>query len=175
MKNYDIDDINELIKQKGIKYLDTDKEKLNDAYTAEEFDSAKTRILKYVLYKKRTEKEIRVKFSTVYGQELLDNVIDSLIELNYINDNSYIDRTINEYIALKNLSIKELKYKLLSKGIKSNLIDDYISDHYEELDEYEKKSACSIANKKKSSMDEISIKAYLMKKGYKEESIKEAL
>ena len=35
-------------------------------YTIEEFDKEKTRILKYILYKKRTEQEIRNKYARVY-------------------------------------------------------------------------------------------------------------
>ena len=31
-------------------------------YSLEEFDEAKTRVLKYILYKKRTENEIKTKF-----------------------------------------------------------------------------------------------------------------
>ena len=49
---------------------------------------------------------------------------------------------------MNNLSIKEVKYKLMSKGIRTNLIEDYISDNYEEMIEYEIKSAQNIANKK---------------------------
>ena len=78
-------------------------------------------------------------------------------------------------MALKNLSIKELKYKLSAKGISSSDIEDYISNNYEELEEYEKKSAENIALKKSVNMDEDEIRTYLMKKGYREENIREAM
>ena len=174
MKNFDLNDINEYISKKGIKVEDNLNNE-EDNYNVEEFDTAKTRILKYVLYKKRTENEIRVKFSSMYNEELLDDVIENLKELNYINDSLYIERAINEFTSLKNLSIKELKYKLISKGIRANELEDFILEHYEELDEYEKKSAFNIIQKKKNTLDEISLKNYLIKKGYREESIKEAL
>ena len=32
-------------------------------YTIEEFDKEKTKVLKYILYKKRSENEVRAKFS----------------------------------------------------------------------------------------------------------------
>lgn len=51
-------------------------------------------------------------------------------------------------MALKNLSIKEIKYKLMAKGLSKSLIDDYISNHIEELSDYELQSAKSIAIKK---------------------------
>ncbi len=144
-------------------------------YTKEEFDNAKTKVLKYVLYKKRSEYEIRNKFSTVMEENMLDDVIEYLKEANYIDDTLYIQKTINNFIALKNLSIKEIKYKLLSKGINKNLIEDYFYANKEELEEYERKSAQNIIYKKSSSMDEDEIKNYLLKKGYSIDNINETL
>jgi len=43
-------------------------------YSIEEFDREKTKVLKYVLYKKRTEKEIRQKFSSSIDENLLEDV-----------------------------------------------------------------------------------------------------
>ena len=128
-------------------------------YSIEEFDEAKTKVLKYILYKKRTEYEIKTKFSRTISEELLIDVIEELKEIGYINDLEYIKR-----------AVKEVKYKLMSKGIRTNLIEDYISDNYEEMIEYEIKSAQNIANKKHFE-DENEKKAYLYKKGYSEDSI----
>ena len=38
-------------------------------YTIEEFDEQKTKILKYILYKKRTEQEIRTKFAKTVKED----------------------------------------------------------------------------------------------------------
>ena len=137
----------------------------------EEFDKLKTKVLKYVLYKKRTEREVRQKFAENTGN-LLDNVIEYLREENYINDSAYVEKSINELIKLKNLSIKEVKYKLLAKGISVNMVDDYIVDHKEEMLEYEINSAKNILNKKSNTMEQEYIMNYLRKKGYMEETIK---
>ena len=137
----------------------------------EEFDKLKTKVLKYVLYKKRTEKEIRQKFSENAGI-LLDNVIEYLREENYINDENYIERSINEIKNLKNLSIKEIKYKLLTKGVKSDLLEDYLSNHKEEMQEYELCSAKNILLKKSKLMCKEDIIINLKKKGYSEETLK---
>ena len=72
----------------------------------EEFDKLKTKVLKYILFKKRTEQEVRQKFREDSG-EMLEDVIEELKELNYINDENYIQRAVNEFIALKNLSHSE--------------------------------------------------------------------
>ena len=47
-------------------------------YTIEEFDKEKTRILKYILYKKRTEQEIRRKYSKEIEENLLEDIIEYL-------------------------------------------------------------------------------------------------
>lgn len=174
MKLYSLDDIKKLNNGTSIEYDDTNEEESN-SYSILEFDSAKTRILKYVVYKKRSENEIRRKFEKTYSEDIIDDVIENLKENGYIDDLNYIDRTINEFIALKNLSLKEVRYKLLSKGIKNNDIDNYFQTNYDKLLDYEKQSAENLVNKKKYTMEEKDIRLYLLKKGYKEESIKEAL
>ena len=144
-------------------------------YTIEEFDKQKTKVLKYILYKKRSENEVRTKFSGTIEENLLEDIIEYLKQAKYINDQEYIKKTMNNFLALKNLSIKELKYKLLSKGLNKNDIEDYIYDNKEELEEYEIKSASNIIYKKSASMEQEEIKQYLLKKGYKSENINAAM
>ena len=143
-------------------------------YSIEDLDFAKTKILKYISFKKRTENEVRFKFNKVINEELLDGAIEELKENGYIDDNKYIVRAINEFMALKNLSIKEIKYKLMTKGINKNLIDNYISNNKDTLIDYELQSAKNIAIKK-SNLEKEEIKNYLMKKGFTLDSIEEAL
>ena len=144
-------------------------------YTVEEFDKQKTKVLKYVMFKKRTEQEIKMKFKSAIDEDMLEDIIAELKENGYISDENYIDRAVNEFMALKNLSVKEIKYKLATKGIPNSMIEDYISENKEALYDYEQKSADNIALKKSVNMDEFEIKQYLIKKGYIEEHIKEAI
>lgn len=137
----------------------------------EEFDKLKTQVLKYVLYKKRSEAEVREKFSKNTGN-MLDNVIEYLKENEYIDDTAYIEKAVNEFMRLKNMSIKEVQYKLLSKGISKDNIDNYIYSHKEELLEYELNSAKQIMIKKETIMEKDKIIDYLRKKGYMQETIK---
>lgn len=140
----------------------------------EEFDKLKTKVLKYILFKKRTEQEVRQKFKPDSG-ELLDDVIEELKELDYINDEKYIEKAIKEYMNLKNLSIKEIEYKLISKGIKKSIIDNYIYTNKEKLLEYEINSAINLISKKIGTNEKSEIINYLKKKGYMEESLKIAM
>ena len=144
-------------------------------YTVEEFNKQKTKVLKYILYKKRSENEIRKKFEKEIEENLLEDIIAYLKEAKYIDDREYIRKTINNFMALKNLSIREIEYKLYTKGIRKEDIEDYIYENKEELNQYEIKSARNITNKKVTSLEIEEIKQYLMKKGYKRENIITAL
>ena len=55
------------------------------------------------------------------------------------------------------------------------MVEEYISKNIEELREYEQKSADNIVIKQTVNMDETEIRGYLLKKGYREESIKNAM
>ena len=137
----------------------------------QEFDKLKTQVLKYVLYKKRTESEIRQKFSQS-EESMLDDVIQYLQENNYINDDIYIEKAINEFQRLKNMSIKEIEYKLLSKGITKDKIENYIYKYEEKLIEYELNSAKNLYIKKEKTMSKEDIILYLRKKRYTDETIR---
>jgi len=144
-------------------------------YTIEEFDREKTKVLKYVLYKKRSENEVKTKFAGTIEENMLEDIIEYLKQANYIDDSEYIRKAVNNFIALKNLSIKELKYKLLAKGLRKDNIEDYIYENKEELEQYEIKSIENIIYKKANSMEQEEIKQYLLKKGYKSENINKVI
>ena len=144
-------------------------------YTLEEFDKEKTRVLRYILYKKRSEQEIRTKFGKSINENLLEDIIEYLKEAKYIDDKEFINKIVNNFIILKNLSIKEIKYKLMVKGLKKDDIEDYIYENKDELEEYEIKSASNIIYKKSNSLEKDEIKQYLLKKGYKLENINKAI
>ena len=168
----------EFLKSRNIevnKINDEKSESMYDFEKAKEFDKMKSKVLKYALYKKRTEQEIRQKFSKELEENVLNDIIDVLKDNSYIDDYNYIERAISEYIKLKKMSIKEVKYKLLAKGINSRMIDEYVQKNIYELNEFELNSATQLVRKKKDSMEVNEIRVFLMKKWYKEENIKEAL
>lgn len=147
---------------------------LIDYEELKEYDRNKTKVLKYVIYKKRTENEIRRKFENDIDSNMLEDIIEELKENKYISDNQYIERAVNEYMALKNLSLKQIRYKLQSKGISNSLIEEYFSNNREDLIEYEIKSAINIINKKYNDPAEEIIQN-LLKKGFEYDNVKEAL
>lgn len=143
---------------------------------AEEFDKWKTKVLKFVLYKKRTENEVREKFAQEIEENKLEDIIEILKENHYIDDKEYIERSIKEFKALKNLSIKEIHYKLQQKKVDRNALEEYIYKNREDLLAFEIQSAKNILQKRvKSLEDRETVKRYLYQKGYMSESIDIAL
>lgn len=136
------------------------------------FDKSKTKVLKFILYKKRSEQEVRKKFAGTIDENMLDDIIQYLKDAKYIDDKKYIERTINDFKLLKNLSMAEIRNKLIAKGIKKDDIEDYFYENEEDLQNYELKSIENIANKKKNSMEIDKLKNYLFRKGYKIDNVK---
>ncbi len=135
-------------------------------YTPEEFDKYKTKVMTYILYKKRTESEVRKKFCNVMEEEILDDIIEYVKEAGYINDQDYIKKLVQEYMNLKEMSIREIKLKLYQKGIYADEINNYIDENREMLEEYELNSARKVFDKKKNLNDKQKITRYLLNRGF---------
>ena len=140
-------------------------------YSIEEFDEQKTKVMKFIIYKRRTEQEVRNKFHGNIDENILEDIIEYLKEKKYLDDKEYIERAINGFKGLKNLSLFEVKNKLFTKGINKDDIEDYFYDNKEELNEYEKQSIRNIIYKKQRDMENEDIKQYLIKKGYNLDNI----
>ena len=66
----------------------------------ESFEKQKTKVMKYIMYKKRTEHEVRQKFSKIIEKETLDEIIDYLKEAQYLSDVDYIERSVKRFINI---------------------------------------------------------------------------
>ena len=90
-----------------------------------EFDEQKTKVFKYITYKKRTEQEVRNKFRSQIGEDMLEEIIDYLKDAKYLDDYEFIEKQVREYMNLKTMSIMEMKNKLTTKGLDRKLIEKY--------------------------------------------------
>ena len=79
-----------------------------DIEKIKEFDAQKTKVFKYITYKKRTEQEVRNKFRGQIEENMLEEIIDYLKEAKYIDDYDFIERQVREYMNLKTMSIVEM-------------------------------------------------------------------
>ena len=132
------------------------------------------KLMKYVLFKKRTFEEVRLKCKQLnYTDEYSEEILDYLEEAGYINDDIYVQKYIQNVIKLKKSSAWEIKMDLLRRGINEDIIEKYITD---EVYEHEKSSAVELAEKKYRADREIAkVKKYLMNKGYSHNSILNAI
>ena len=102
-------------------------------YSIEEFEKEKTKVMNYITYKKRTIQEVKNKFQNTIQNDLLCDIIEYVKEAGYLNEEDYVKRAVNEFMALKNLSIREMKYKLYQKGLQKEVIEDYFDAHIDEI------------------------------------------
>jgi regulatory protein len=131
------------------------------------------KIMKYVVFKKRTEHEVKNKLKNLdYSNDTISDIIEYLKETEFIDDKKYVDKYLKDIIKLKKCSVLEIKYDLLKRGIDDNLIDNIIN---QDLYDYELSSAIDLAIKKSKSYDIEKIKRYLASKGYSSSNISKAI
>ena len=132
------------------------------------------KLMKYVLFKKRTKNEVREKCKTMnYEEDYIEEVLDYLEENEYINDEIYVQKYIANVMRIKSVSINEIKIDLMRRGIDSHFIEDAIDD--DTLQEYELQSAMQIVRKKSKLMEIEKLKRYLISKGYSYDNITKAI
>jgi len=144
-------------------------ETLEYILTYEVFDAAKSTAVKYLAFKLRTSYEINQKLSDLgYEEETVNNVIENLIEIDYINDHRYTIKYISEKTKLQPKSIKMLSMELSYKGIP----DDIIKKAFEEINLEEDDIAFELIKKrfsKQTSFDEKVInkmRSFLASRGF---------
>ena len=126
----------------------------NDIIISDEYNRGLNDALHYLSYRNRTKYEVREKLNEKeYSTITINEVIDELIKLNYVDDESFA----KEYIGfkIKKMGKRKIKYKLESMGIDSMIIDHALME-YSNDDEYS--AAYAIASKKNDSYNNISYK-----------------
>ena len=132
------------------------------------------KLMKYVLFKKRTIQEVRDKCKILgFTEEYIEEIIAYLIENGYLDDEVYVMKYILNVLKLKKKSVQEIKFDLLRRGIKEETIEKYVTV---EVREFECSSAIELAKKKyKECADILKVKKYLMNKGYTRDAINKAI
>ena len=143
----------------------------------EEYIKARSRAIKYIMYKMRTSLEVYNKLKELeFPEKEINCVIEDLTQLEYINDEEYAKKFIESNIKTKKLSKNILKLKLKNKGISEETIDKYLR----ELGASDIDAIIKILEKKKFlktiDFDEKNnIKLYCMRKGFSISDINEAI
>lgn len=133
------------------------------------------KLMRYVLYKKRTVNEVRNKCKLLkYEENYIEDAIAYLEEAGYINDKIYVEKYISTIQKLKHMSRNEIRIDLIRKGVDDDLIDSAIQN--DELEEFEFYSAEYLLKKKIKAGEEIEkIKRFLLNKGYSYSNVSKAI
>ena len=131
------------------------------------------KFMKYVVFKKRTESEVRQKCKMLnYEEEQIEEIIEYLKENSYIDDEIYVDKYIKNVMKLKKCSINEIKIDLIRRGVDENLIEKYLTD---DVYKYEEESAKLLALKKLKTTEKEKVKRYLLNKGFSYSNVAKAI
>lgn len=153
-------------------------ETLDYILSTEVYASAKSAAVSFLALKLRTSYEIEHKLTELgYEQDTIERVIESLIEINYIDDYKYAVKYLAEKSKLKPMSSKMLSMELGNKGISR----DIISRAIDEFDFDEDSIAYDLLKKKYAkytSFDEKTInkmRSFLMTRGFNYQQISKAI
>ncbi len=142
------------------------------------FREAKSKAVRYLALRLRTEKEVREKLlNEGYDHECTSKVIEELKAIGYINNKLYAQKYIFDRSKLKPLSRRMMKLELLSRGIDEETADEVLADWKAE----DSVIAEGLLKRKFGKYDmndqKIQRKAYmfLVHRGFSRETIREAL
>lgn len=131
-----------------------------------DFEQVKFKAIKYLGISKKTKYEVITKLkNSNFDEKIINNVIDYLIEIHYIDDVDYVDSYIRQNERMQKYSIYELSEKLKIKGIDTKLLEDKMDTL--EYSNYEKAVIEKIVRVKSKLMDDEKIKQYLYRRGFK--------
>lgn len=160
-----------------------DENYLKEIVEEDNYLKGKNYALKVIERNYKTEKEVIDKLiRKEYKPEIIERIIEFLKEYNFINDEKYCEMFIREKIS--SCGRNKIKYLLMKKGIKGDIIDTEMRKIHEDHEDIEKDNGFKVAEKKyniiiKSESDPVKIyrklSQYLANRGYMWEDIKKIL
>ena len=130
-----------------------------------EYMIAKEKAIKYIGISKKTEHEVYKKLKSLGVDSLtISKVIDSLKELEYIDDVDYVKAYVRQNVKMLKYSVFELKQKLLQKGVKISIIDSVFNSDLPSS--YEKEVISKLSKTKLKDYDNNKKRAYLCRRGF---------
>lgn len=159
----------------GIKVgVEISSSKLEELQAESEIERAQEKALNLLERQKYTKKQIITKLkSKGYLPRTIDKVVNKLEEYGYISDEDYAGSFIR---STKNKSVKELRYSLMLKGVKDEIVEKAIGDA--EINEEEtilKLAEKFMKYKENSSENRKKLLAYLYRKGFEYSAIQSVI
>lgn len=101
--------------------------------------------LKYLTHRARTVREVERHLDGChFGEYEIQQVIDRLLELNYLNDGRYAEEFVRSRLATKPVSRRRLREQLLSHEVPADIAESAIAGVPEET---EQANAAAVAKK----------------------------
>ena len=126
---------------KGNSFYQKDFDRIIDSL---DLGKALDKVLKYIDYKPRTEKEAAdYLLNLALTNDQIDELIQKLKDLHFIDDERYTRMFVEEGIRHQN-GPNLIRHQLLNKGIKPELIDQFLAN-YTDLEQHD--NALDMANK----------------------------
>lgn len=142
----------------------------------------KDKAIGLVARRPRSIKEIRDYLSKKTDDELSEEVINSLIQDKYLDDDEFARWWIEQRLTFNNKSVREIQNELYKKGISKDIIQNQLEKidtkdiELEKATELIQKKLVSIARKEKDKYKQKEkLIVYLQRKGYSWETIQSAL
>ncbi len=133
------------------------------------------RMVGLIYMRPRSEYEVRTKLKLKkIESDQIEELISKLTSEGYLNDEKFTEWWVNSRKSSRPTSALKLKSELAQKGVKSELIEQFITQNFTKEDELN--SLQKLIEKKKDKYDtEQKLMAYLASKGFNYSQIKEVL
>ncbi len=108
-------------------------EKLKALTASEELSSAKNTALRFLSHRARSEREVRDKLrEKEFGDEEISKTLDDLRSLGLLDDAAFARSYIRHQLAIRPKGKLALTRQLLLLGVQKNVIEEALSDAFEE-------------------------------------------
>ena len=151
-------------------------EEIHSLLNESDFRRAKEKAMWLISFRDYSRKELEDKLLKDYSEDSVQKCLDRLEEIHLLDDERFAKRYAKDLFEIKKLSVSNVKYKLMEKGIDKYLIEDIIDDI--EPDENEQISQLLNTKYFRSMFDEKGRKrtiAALQRIGYKWSVIRSAI
>lgn len=153
-----------------------EEEKIEEILLCEELQKARGKAFGLVARKFFSELELRRKLQK-FRTEVVDEVVEELKTLNYLDDKELAKRMIHDLSILRGVGKIKIRYELRRKGINDIVFEDLLNEMVEEKSQFE--AAKKLLLKKLQTVKEVNyntkskIWRFLQSKGFENDVINE--
>lgn len=133
--------------------------------------------MQIILVRQHSKKELREKLLKKYPEqeELIQNTIERLLELNYLNDDTYAEALTKNRLRIKRKGLFWIRNELKQQGIKAEKIQHIVETYQDaetlSLEEAAQKKYATLKKDLTTHEKKQKLAAYLQRRGYPLEKI----